>query len=387
MTAFIWMWILRLWPSPVALLLFQNVIFWGGLALLVGRCGFRPIGAALALLAIGCWPSVFALLGTLWSDVLLGAALTLFVGLALTGAKRRSRTILVASILPLFSAMSIRLNALPAIIPLVVWLVALWIRVAKQRAARPRTLVSVSILLLLGMLTTSIVLSRMIAVRDSGGITRALQFSLFHDLAGIAVLTGDLRLPPHVYRSIPNIDLSLVRASYDPADVARLIYNPRWHSEDFLTTGRAEFRELVHVWQGAIAAHPRAYVRRRLDAVATILQIDSVYYPFHTGIDANDLGLKFVRGPMYDRATSWLYATRGIFFRSWVFAIIAILVLTVGVHRKRWSAVAVSSSGLLYVAPYTFVTTGSDFRYVWWLVVSALIGVLLLELGAQNSSD
>ena len=386
MTAFIWMWILRLWPTPVALLLFQNVVFWGGLALLVSRCGFRPIGSALALLAIGFWPSVFALLGTLWSDVLLGAVLTLSVGLALSGARRRSRSALVGSLLLVFIAMSMRFNALPAIMPLVVWLVSLWTRLEWQAAVRPRTLVAFSILLLLCMLMASIGLSRTIAARDSGGAMRSLQFSLYHDLAGIAVLTGDLRLPPHVYRSIPNLDLPLIRDAYDAADVNRLVYNPHWSADGFLTTNPAEFRELVSTWQGAIAAHPGAYVRRRLDALATILQIDSVYYPFHTGIDANDLGLRFADGPLYDRVTSWLYATRGIFFRSWVFAIVAILVLMVGLHRKRWSAVAVSSSGLLYVAPYAVVTTGSDFRYVWWLVLSALLGLLLLGRGGETSS-
>ena len=66
-------------------------------------------------------------------------------------------------------------------------------------------------------------------------------------------------------------------------------------------------------------AHPGAYLARRADALASILQIRGVYYPFHTGIAPNDLGLEFVRGPVYDRVTSWLYDTRGFFFRGWLF--------------------------------------------------------------------
>jgi len=157
-----------------------------------------------------------------------------------------------------------------------------------------------------------------------------------------------------------------------------LIYNPAWGAKAFLTTDRAEFLDLVRVWASAVAAHPGAYLRRRADALAASLQVRGVYYPFHTGIDPNDLGLTFVRRPVYERVTSWLYETRGVFFRGWLFGCIAILGVAAGVKLRRWSAVAVWASGLLYVAPYVVITTGSDFRYIWWLIVATLIGALLL---------
>ena len=142
--------------------------------------------------------------------------------------------------------------------------------------------------------------------------------------------------------------VDVIRAAYDPADVNLLIYNGAWSScrsgemcsSAFLTKDRAEFFELLRLWASAIAAHPGAYLGRRADALASSLQVRGVHYPFHTGIDPNDLNLEFAPGPVYERVTSWLYETRGLFFRGWLFACIAIVIVAIGVRLRRWSAVA-----------------------------------------------
>ena len=52
--------------------------------------------------------------------------------------------------------------------------------------------------------------------------------------------------------------------------------------------------------------------------------------------------------------------------------------LTIAATKRRyWSAAALGSSGLLYVAPILVITTGADFRYLWWLVVATLLGLFL----------
>lgn len=385
LTAFLWMGILNAAPHPFALLLFQNLIFWSGLALIVGACRLGPAGSALSLLALGWWPTIFAQLGTLWSDVLLAASLTLCVGLALTGARRRSRALLAAALVPLWCGLALRTNGFPAIVPLTGWLIALWFSVTARRPPRTLSFLTVWVLVLLILTAGWRVFSRAVVSGGSGAPTRSLQFALFHDLAGIAVRSGDLRLPSYVYRSLPHFDLDTVRAVYDPADVNRFVYNPRWRIDMFITQDPAEFQELVRVWRGAIAAHPSAYLGRRAEALATILQIHGVFYPFHKGIDPNDLGLRFVPRPLYERVTAGLDATRGIFFRGWLFGLGAIIVVILGWRRQRWSALAVCASGLCYVAPYSIVTTGSDFRYIWWMVVATLIGALLLAFERQPS--
>jgi hypothetical protein len=93
---------------------------------------------------------------------------------------------------------------------------------------------------------------------------------------------------------------------------------------------------------------------------------------------ARDLGLHFGGPPEYWRLVAWLDATKGVFFRGWVFLCAAVATIWIGARRRCWSAVAVAASGVCYVIPYAVITTGADFRYVWWLVVSSLAGTALL---------
>ena len=69
--------------------------------------------------------------------MLLAVSLTLFVGVALTGARRRSTLLLAISIVPLMCGLSARVNALPAIVPLAAWLIALWFGVGGRENDPP----------------------------------------------------------------------------------------------------------------------------------------------------------------------------------------------------------------------------------------------------------
>lgn len=387
MTAFLWRIILKIVPGPFGPLLFQNVIFWGGLGIIVALCRLGPMTSMIIILAIGLFPTVFGLLGILWSDVLLAAVLTLSVGMSLLSQRFKSRIFIAAAVVTLWCGLSVRFNAFPAIIPLAAWTLVLYFTVTGQRTIRLRTFIYMLIPMLLTMMLLSVVFSRTVS-QGPGGATKPLQFSLYHDLAGIAVYSGDLRMPSHVYQSLPNLTLDMIRAAYDPADVNLLIYTSKlWDSEAFITHKQGHFRELLRVWAGAIADHPGAYLQRRWDAFATILQIRGVYYPFHTGIDSNELGLRFVASPAYERLIQWLHNNRSLFFRGWFFGCLSVIIVIAGIRLRRWNAVAVCSSGLLYIAPYIVLTTGSDFRYIWWMIVSTLLGSLLLVYGKDYTPN
>ncbi len=381
LTAFLWMFILRVHEGPFPLLLFQNLIFWSGLALVVRCCALSPAWSATAVLAIGAVPPVFALLGTLWADVLLGAFLALFVGIALVGSNRGSRVLLVASLIPLWCGFAVRTNGLPAVVPLAVWWAALWLGTARPAGLRAGRIAGLALLLLVMMMGATRLFVRAVVTGGTGASARGLQFSMFHDLAGISVHSGTLHLPEYVHRAIPGFTLDTMRAVYDPADVNKFVYNPGWSIEMFTTTDPVNARELRRTWWHAVRAHPGAYLRRRIDAIATGLQLRGVHYPFHAIIDPNDLGLVHDRRPVTARVLAFHTATRELFFRGWLFLLASGTVVAVGWRRRRWSAVAVAASGIFYVAPYSLISAGADFRYLLWMVIASLLGTLLLLFG------
>jgi len=382
MSKVLWMGLLTIWSHPAMLLLYQTVVFWSAAALVAAETRLGPVASAAVVLGFGLFPTVFGLLGILWSDVVLAVSLLLFVGLALTGRRRGSRAWLVASLVPLFVGYSIRVNAPPVAIPLSLWFVALWHGVDRPGAQSFRRLLLPAALMVIGLMASTALFNRVSITSGKGSFTRSLQFSFFHDLAGLAVETGDLRLPSHVYRALPAMDLATIRKAYDPANVNLLIYNGAWPPSAFLTPDPEEFKEVVAVWWRAIRAHPAAYLKRRLDSLAAVFGfIGTVYYPFHTGLDPNDMGLDFGEMPAYRPVVGALEATKGIFFRGWVFVLTAVTIVIAGIRKRRWDAAAVAASGLFYVAPYLVITTGADFRYIYWMVVATIAGLILLVFG------
>jgi hypothetical protein len=45
----------------------------------------------------------------------------------------------------------------------------------------------------------------------------------------------------------------------------------------------------------------------------------------------------------------------------------------------------VAASGLMYVLPYVVLNTGADFRYLWWMIVAALLSAFLVAMPAAEA--
>jgi len=142
---------------------------------------------------------------------------------------------------------------------------------------------------------------------------------------------------------------------------------------------------LTRTWWDAVQAHPMAYLRHRIGVLRTILQIRGIYDPYHQGIDPNEFGLTFPPRPLYESVLHGLDRMTPLLFRSWFFVIAAIGVVWCGRSLHNLAPIAIVLSGLFYAAPYVVVSGGSDFRYVWWLVLAALFGLVVLTKAVSNS--
>lgn len=370
--SFIWFYTHKLIPGPLGMMLLHNLVFWTGLGLIAWACTTRSLSAFICMAGIGFCPPVFALLGILWKDVGLGAALVLFAGLVMIGAQRRSRGLLATALVPLFYAVAVRLNAAPAVVPLAWWW---WHVVASARGTVPRALTTLG---MSGVITALLVVLG--TVVDAAIVTRheqrqnvAVQGSLLHDLAGISVRTGGLSLPRYLQR--PEMSLPALRQWYDPSDGG----NGFLYRYDFVFARTPEeWADLRDAWWQAVRRYPRAYLAHRIDVLTTLLEIRGMYEPFHRGIDPNDLGLTFPSRPLNDAVVHGLDRLTPLFFRGWFFFLM--LIVTAGFSiRHHWDAgLALTLSALMYALPYTVITGGSDFRYIWWPVLAAMITLLMI---------
>lgn len=366
-----WLWgrLDQLEPGPIAMLLFQNLVFWSALAMFAYVWARR--WAPAVILAIGLYPSVFAELGTIWKDVHMGVALALSAGLLALARRRRSLAILAAAVLPLWYANSMRLNAAAAVLPLAMLAGVLAKDLLERAGVRTAVLAGVAIMatVLLGTRATNAALHAV--------PTPPLQAPLIHDLVGISVATGHRELPAFEFSSPGAPTEAQALQLYRPETLDPLFFGPRPFRQ---TADPAQLKELRERWMLAVWHHPGAYLAHRLELFRVLIGFHQpeVWYPYHWQVDPNDLGVTMTRTALNGAAMRFLATVRNaFFFRPWIHLTLSALIIVAALALRRGAmAVALASSALLYTAPYLVVAPSPDFRYMWWPVLASLLSLL-----------
>ena len=333
-----WTWRMtdRVLPGPAGMLVLHAVLLWSGLALVVAGTIVRPARAAAALIALGFFPPVLALVGTVWKDVALGVALVLAFGLLLAAEEPRSRVAVVASLPLLFYAAAVRYNGAAAMLPLSLWAGTI---VVPRRAG-----LAVGAGLFAALLALAVVTNAWL----SGGRTpRSFRVLFVGDIVATALDSGEKIPPP----APPDEPMSAI--------VAR--------------------------WRRAILTHPAAYLWHRMLETKRLLGIgtSAVCYPFQErSVQPNPFVADAPPGALNRTVMAALEAVKnGPLFRVWVYLALCAVWAVVG--RRRVAALALAASGMLYLVPYYVIAPDCDFRYAWWTVLAALLLPLVVLGGGQ----
>ena len=215
MTA-LWRAVDAVWPSPAAMLTLHFVAYWTGLVLLALHLWERNLPRLAFMLGTGFLPPAFVIMGHLWTDASLIAAMTLAFGLTVAGLVRQRPLALVLAAPFILYAGAVRHNSLLAIVPLaMLWasgvLDALPVRGEPSAAIRRKT---------------GIAAIAMLAVSASFGFGRVLDASLTRervstwtlvaawDLAAISLRTGTMVIP--AFARTPGLTLEQLRQQYTP---------------------------------------------------------------------------------------------------------------------------------------------------------------------------
>lgn len=385
-----WLWSFwdRAIPGPIGMLLLHALLFWGGLGLLAGQTLGPGWRAPAAILAIGLSPAVFGLLGTVWKDVGLGVSLILASSLLLLAARRRSPAALAAALGALLYATAVRHNGVVAVLPLALWAGPIAVELlAPGRAPAPgrrrrRVAGLAAGVLLLAVLMAISQAATFVLARD--GRLYSVQVLWLHDLAGISLRTGRLLLPDFLVAGLdPPMTIGELQGFYRPHSADSLYVWTGTDRRRFTTTSDpALIGQLGRRWGEAIAAHPTAYLGHRLEVFALQLGMTGgpACQPFHTGIDANDLGVSLRPSTPNRWAMEYLTAFRDTpLFRGWIYAAVTLLVLALAGRRPgpTGPALALGASGLLYALHHLLAAPACDFRFSFWPVVAALALPLL----------
>jgi len=394
--AFIWHYLDRLWPGPIAMLVLLDGLFWLGLAVFF-RLLRGPLWArAGGLIVAGFQPAVFMLLGTIWKDTLMQAALIAATSAILLAGPSGRRAWWWAVALPLmFVAIAARHNGIGAAWPLLALPVFGLQKLAKWRKVwRLAASMAVGLVIALALRQGSSLLSRKIAEP-----TDYWQMTPIYDLVGMSLQLDELLITPEGGIMSPGVTLARLRQVYDPRDHLRLYKCARKNCTPALirTSDPETLRTLSATWKRALLAHPGAYFAHRWLVFRQLLRFDGRKVDISTGISRNHLGVPTTRSEAGTSAVNLLASLPTFpFYATWLYVLLEFALLVAGAldffRRGRPHCLCWSLSGLLYLATFFFATGAPDFRYSTWTILTTLLAACSLASfegwpGGDDSSE
>ena len=386
MTA-LWQAVNALWPSPAAMLTLHFAAYWTGLVLLALQLWESNLARIAFILGIGFLPPAFVIMGHLWTDASLIAAMTLAFGLTVTGLVGQRPLALALAAPFILYAGAVRHNSLLAIVPLAL----LWARgVLDALPARSDAPAG-------SRRKAGIAAIAMLAVAASFGFGRILDAALTRervatwtlvatwDLAAISLRTGTMVIP--AFARTPGLTLEQLRLQYTPYTNVPVFVGDEHvrHGMDDEVYSDEELRQLRAAWLAAVAAHPGSYAAHRADVTTRLF---GRYDGDLEGLFFSPTVVPYKDNPPPERAlwnlrdtfAAGVRATRGwlIFMPALYLAVAAGVALWA--WRRRASpagsiALAAAASGLLLVLPLTIAAPSAELRYSGWLFVSSVVGL------------
>jgi hypothetical protein len=398
MMAGVWSFLIFLTGSFSSLFWAQLCLYSAGLMLWAyAFWNTRLWGALIGLVVLSWSPFLLNFAGVVWKDVEMAFSLLVAFGIvAIAHIRGRSWAIISIFALPfIVYATGARHNALPAALPL--FFMMIWFSCEIPRSWRICMSVVGTIAAAAAVFGTVYWISY-----DYLGAKKQYpgQYIALYDLAGLSVRTNTDLIPTEAKAK----DFSMERlvAAYKPFAGDFLFYEP-----PVLQTSRDPntIAAVRRVWLSEILEHPVVYLTHRWDLFRSLLRIGESG-PFFAFVDAadSDKALRSIgeigeKLPWSSVASALLgsmftFANEHTpFFMGWFWAISLLAVtlvagfLTACSRQKPLArmSLCLSCSGILYMLPYFFVVPTSDFRYLYWCVVSTSVaGVIVFGIAAER---
>ncbi|PTS81422.1 hypothetical protein DBR17_09710 [Sphingomonas sp. HMWF008] len=358
--------------GPAPMLVLQVTLYWGGTALwmlaALRRGGWwRAVLVAAAMLS----PIALVLVGTVLKDSLFAGSLLLAGGMLAVARPGGWRLRATAAVL-LIAAATLRFNAGPACLPLL--LIALpdaWRRTLPRLAASA------------AMLAVPLILALPLANAALGAKRSGVELSLMiYDLGGIGRFSGTSVFPP--------------TATPDPVAVNAACYSPvswdryAWWGADPCPIGFETVKGPLRQghgpygwWAAAVLAHPFAYAEHRLahfDRNVRLLGHDAEAPGLSTESDPNPWGYAVAPNGVragIAQAAAWLLRTPLGWPACWLALGVGMLVLRPSLATGD-PAVALAWSGVLYGFSYLPLSVASEVRYHFWTIAAIAIAAVLM---------
>ena len=373
--------------GPGLIFALHLILFWSGLALLADALRFGAKRTCALMLVAAFAPVPWLLRGHVWTDVGLFSALLFVTGVLAHVHATGRRAMLLVALPALFYAAAVRHNALPAVLPFVLWMTWLASRSPSSPPRVPRVVLATIALCAVFVAGAALINSR---------VERRVPLwpaTAEWDLAAISIASDEMLLPDFMIG--PGLDIPELAEAFREWSMTPMLQNTRHGMRDpFMDDFTPEqLSTLRSTWLGAIRAHPQAWLAHHARQARALLGVhdpswprellyvdDEFQYRDNPRIARNDSALHkaLMRGAAALSTTPLL--------AGWPYLLLGLAALPAAWRRRGElsgvSALVLLASAWLYVMPL-IVLVPAELRYLGWSCLASVLAAAIAWLARR----
>lgn len=343
---------------------------------------YKSRSIVIAILLLPLLPHVLVLSGFIWKDVQMAMALmTSFSLIYYCSVARKVKTkyilYLLAVILLLYAA-AVRTNAIAAILPFTVYLLAV-----KYKAKRYKLIAIITILILL---IVSLLLPKIISTMTAakhGKISNTMKsidvvnILTPTELASTTIVNQQLKLELQSLQNCSHFGKSLQLEFWN-------CVNSSTYSDGIIYN---ESAELDRLWKNTISTKPSRYILFKLEAYLMFLIPETENNTGFLNLSVNSMPnrswsnnfrYKSVETIIYHITDKLWNKYMPFLFTGWFWLVISIIILFIATRRRQIHLFVLSLSSLLYILSFLPASVTPDYRYVYWPAIACTLAILIV---------
>lgn len=362
----LWSYLLRLYDGIQSMLSFSVIAFSVGLAMIV-QAARQTWVKALIFFGVIAVPPVFAFLGMVVKDTVMGTLLVLGIGAYYSYRAKRNWISLSIALIAMYLACAVRQNGIIMVSPILCLLFWEYLipRGKKYAILLVPFMTLVTVLGFFGLLKLTIFVYDVAPGHPEQGV-------MLYDLAALSTRSGRLLAPAEFI--LPGTTVNEIRAELDPFNAGDLF----WGGQRIYTfqNSSTAMKDLRSTWLRAIWDRPIAYLRWRTTVFETFAGLeDQILQPFiESCIVPNSAGLKVADTQVHRAVTAYLmFFANSLLFRLFFYLLLLLATVGYGIWRRRADLIVIGASAFLYATAYFFLICQSTFRFASPSVLVAIV--------------
>lgn len=369
-----WWWsLLNYIKSGSELFLIQNLLFYWISFYIISFQLKKHIGHnPFILLFFAVTPQCMAIMGLLSKDIVFSVCCMLSLSIVFYAYINNCFTFKIR--LFLFFLLTLAVGCKPNGIFVAVIILVWWIMNDHIFLSVTTRFIALFVSLIFISISSSVLVYSLNALKIS-----QIQYIQVYDLLGIGVSKDQIFLPSYIVNKT-HLTTESSRKIYSISSNDYLYYHTK--AGNLRTTNSRELDELNSRWIKAIMEYPANYFETRYILFKSLLRINQeVPARIHSGdSDENPWGITFtpnIVSKIYKESTNkcpWL-------FFPWIYLILTIVsgISTPLMNKKvRQFNVVLTLCALSFTLPHFFITPATDYRYLYFLTLCAMVQATLL---------